>query len=88
MLSFFTIFWWYHIPLSLVYNSASDFWSPASGDLKFDCNMVNGTEVCRVLTGQEQAEIYWQAQSSWYVTLIMNQFWHIWTCKTRTVGAK
>jgi len=84
MLSYFTMFWWYHIPLSLVYNSASDFWSPNSGDLKFDCNMVNGAEVCRVLTGQQQAEIFYQAQSAWYVTLIMGQFWHIWTCKTRT----
>lgn len=44
-------------------------------------------EVCRVLTPRQQAEIYWQAQSAWYVTLICSQFWHIWVCKTRVVSA-
>jgi hypothetical protein len=42
--------------------------------------------VCKVLTSAEQANIYWQAQSAWYVTLICSQFWHIWFCKTRAVS--
>jgi hypothetical protein len=25
-------------------------------------------------------------QSAWYITLVMQQFWHIWLCKTRQVG--
>jgi hypothetical protein len=37
--------------------------------------MMDGQEVCRVLTPWQQAEIYWQAQSAWYVTLICCQFW-------------
>lgn len=43
-------------------------------------------EVCRVLSPRQQAEIFWQAQSAWYVTLICSQFWHIWACKTRVVS--
>lgn len=43
-------------------------------------------EVCRVLSPRQQAEIFWQAQSAWYVTLICSQFWHIWVCKTRVVS--
>ena len=27
-----------------------------------------------------------QANASWYITLIMCQFWHIWFCKTRRVS--
>ena len=27
-----------------------------------------------------------QANASWYITLIMCQFWHIWLCKTRRVS--
>ena len=27
-----------------------------------------------------------QANASWYITLIMSQFWHIWLCKTRRVS--
>jgi sodium/potassium-transporting ATPase subunit alpha len=27
-----------------------------------------------------------QANSAWYVTLIMCQFWHIWFCKTRRMS--
>lgn len=45
-----------------------------------------GTDVCRELSPRQQAEIYWQAQSAWYVTLISSQFWHIWVCKTRVVS--
>jgi hypothetical protein len=39
-----------------------------------------------VLNPRQQAEIFWQAQSAWYVTLICCQFWHIWVCKTRVVS--
>jgi magnesium-transporting ATPase (P-type) len=27
-----------------------------------------------------------QANSAWYITLILCQFWHIWCCKTRQVS--
>lgn len=41
-----------------------------------------------MLSPRQQAEIFWQAQSAWYVTLICSQFWHIWVCKTRVVSLK
>lgn len=47
---------------------------------------MGGQQVCRVVSPRQQAEIYWQAQSAWYVTLICSQFWHIWICKTRVVS--
>lgn len=39
MISFFTIFWWYGVPLSMVYNHGTEYWmDPGSGrDLSFDC---------------------------------------------------
>ncbi|KAF6263646.1 hypothetical protein COO60DRAFT_1698701 [Scenedesmus sp. NREL 46B-D3] len=87
MLAFFTVFWWNGVPLSSVYNQGSDYWMfpETQGDLTLTgtCKLVGGAEVCRVLSARDQAVIYWQAQSAWYVTLICSQFWHIWICKTR-----
>ena len=39
MLAFFTIFWWYGVPLSAVYNMGTQYWMyPDSGrSLSFDC---------------------------------------------------
>jgi len=52
MLSFFTIFWWYGVPLSAVYNHGTDYWmNPNSGNnLSFNCWWVrmrgcSGTKV-------------------------------------------
>jgi sodium/potassium-transporting ATPase subunit alpha len=36
-----------------------------------------------VLDARQQWSIYRQAQSAWYLTLILCQFWHIWNCRTR-----
>lgn len=89
MLAFFTIFWWNGVPLSAVYNTGSTNWMyPDSGvDLTF-CGAPRGggAEVCRTLSSREQAEIYWAAQSAWYVTLISSQWFHIWVCKTRVAS--
>lgn len=38
------------------------------------------------LSPPRQETIWQQAQAAWYVTLICNQFWHIWNCKTRQVS--
>ncbi|KAF8072642.1 Atpalpha [Scenedesmus sp. PABB004] len=81
MLSFFTIFWWHGVPLSAVYNHGDKYWMPGAPDLSI---CPRGGGACRVLGEREQLEIYWAAQSAWYVTLISSQFWHIWVCKTRT----
>jgi hypothetical protein len=42
--------------------------------LQCQLNAVNQTRVLLLL------------QSAYYVSLIMCQFWHIWTCKTRVVS--
>eukprot|EP00775_Hariotina_reticulata_P010474 gene10474-10632_t len=85
MLAFFTIFWWNGVPLSVVYNHGTTYWMfpDSAPDLSFNCLDVAGTQVCRVLNAEQQAHIYFEAQSAWYVTLICSQFWHIWVCKTR-----
>ena len=31
--------------------------------------------------GPDQTRIFWEAQAAWYVTLVMCQFWHIWTVR-------
>lgn len=33
-----------------------------------------------------QWNLFCVSQSAWYITLVMNQFWHIWNCRTRTVS--
>lgn len=77
MVAYFSVFLWYDIPISMVFDSSDTYWKDGAPPL-----MVGGRE----LQGREQRDIYWQAQSAYYVTLICCQFWHIWICKTRTVS--
>jgi magnesium-transporting ATPase (P-type) len=87
MISFFSIFWWNGVSIDFVYDKGVDFWSASAEPLVVgSCNTVNGVQVCRQLTGAEQQDIYFQAQSAWYITLVCCQFWHIWVCKTRQVS--
>ena len=37
-----------------------------------------------VLDARQQWSIFQEAQSAWYITLVMCQFWHIHHCRTRT----
>lgn len=54
----------------------------------------NGTAISDALRGQgcltfspsTQWKAFSEAQSAWYLTLIMCQFWHIWACRTRIVS--
>lgn len=40
MIAFFTIFWWYGVPLSAVYNNGTTYWMfpDDAPDLKFNCS--------------------------------------------------
>lgn len=98
MMAFFTIFWWYNVPLSLVFNKGLQYWQRGADNLPLNnCIYVRddlaargdpvsaGQPVCTYLTADQQTYIYYQAQSAWYITLVCCQFWHIWNCKTRQV---
>lgn len=39
-----------------------------------------------MLNGDQQLDVYYEAQACWYVTLVMCQFWHIHMCRTRQVS--
>ena len=49
----------------------------------FSGSLATGADGCRVLTGEEQRDTYFQAQAAWYACLVACQFFHVWTCKTR-----
>lgn len=57
MIAFFTVFWWNGVPLSVVYNHGASHWSPRAPDLE-----VCSGGACRMLSGEQQAHIYWAAQ--------------------------
>jgi magnesium-transporting ATPase (P-type) len=42
-----------------------------------------GAGNCRVLSGEQQRAVYFEAQAAWYACLVCCQFFHVWTCKTR-----
>lgn len=92
LVAFFTVFWWNNVPASDVAFALDHDHFQTPGDqnvpLSVDC-FVNaaGTESCKyTFSGDQQENIYRQAQSAWYITLVLCQFWHIWLCKTRTVS--
>jgi magnesium-transporting ATPase (P-type) len=88
MIAFFSIFWWNGVSIDYVFDRGVEHWNEQAADLTIgNCVVVNGANTrCRVLNRDEQVNIYYQAQSAWYITLIMCQFWHIWVCKTRQVS--
>ena len=40
----------------------------------------------RTFDAFQQWELYSASSSAWYLTIILNQAWHIWNCRTRTVS--
>ena len=40
----------------------------------------------RQLDAIQQWDLFCESQGAWYLTLILNQFWHIWNCRTRVVS--
>lgn len=40
----------------------------------------------RALDAYQQWDLFCQSSAAWYLTIILNQGWHIWNCRTRTVS--
>jgi magnesium-transporting ATPase (P-type) len=84
LLAFFAVFWWHHVPLSWIYNTGTSQWTRNSRPIEgWRCDDAGG---CRALDGETQERIYWEAQAAWYVTLVMCQFWHIFTVRALVVN--
>jgi hypothetical protein len=63
--------------------SCSTLWmSSAYFQLSSPDLVVNGL----VFSAAQQYSIYTQSVAAWYCTVIANQFWHVWVCKTRSVS--
>ncbi len=85
MMAYFLTYVYNGIPVSALYGSSAVYFqvpsgssaSPASPDL-----IVGG----RVFNQDAQWAIYLQSVAAWYATLVLNQFWHVWFCKTRHVS--
>jgi magnesium-transporting ATPase (P-type) len=91
MVGYFSIFLWYNIPINKVVmgvdNDHFDYTIDNPKSLTFDCVKVNGVTRCKHnIPPHRQVDIWRMAQTCWYVTLVMCQFWHIWVCKTRQVS--
>jgi sodium/potassium-transporting ATPase subunit alpha len=71
------------IPLSFVWmaNFNGHFLTPGDAAM-----LPISTADGRVFSAEAQTAIYTQSVAAWYVTIIMNQVWHVWICKTRSVS--
>jgi magnesium-transporting ATPase (P-type) len=69
------------IPISKLWLSGDYFLNPVSTTQSPD--MIIGN---KVFTSQMQWDIYTESVSAWYATIIANQFWHVFLCKTRIVS--
>lgn len=78
-LAYAAVFWRHDISLSELYLSADEFWQT---DAPAFCN-ASGT---RCFTETEQKDILAEACGSWYIALVVCQFFHVWTCKTRRIS--
>lgn len=77
-LAYFGVYWYHGISLKYIWQKGDDYW--VSPDGKHDHLNVGGG---RILNKDEQEDIYRQSHAAFYLTLIMNQAWHVWHCKTR-----
>jgi sodium/potassium-transporting ATPase subunit alpha len=70
-----TVFWRHGISFSDLFMSADDYWT---SDAATFCNAAD-----ECFTAAEQTDLVAQACGSWYIALIVCQFFHIWMVKTR-----
>lgn len=73
-LGFFIVFITENIPISSLPFTYETYWKETSPDF------VVGD---RVITGPEQLLIMNRAQTAWFTTLVMSQFWHVWLIRSR-----
>ena len=70
------------VPLSNVWMANTDHHFMSSDVDQVPFTAANG----RTFSAAQQTAIYTQSVAAWYVTIILNQAWHVWVCKTRTVS--
>jgi sodium/potassium-transporting ATPase subunit alpha len=76
-LAYCAVFWIHDISLTdLFHISTSKNW------IEYDAEIFC-TSSGKCFSGKEQYTILSEARASWYIGLVMGQFWHIWMCKTR-----
>ncbi|RLN95433.1 hypothetical protein BBJ28_00023338 [Nothophytophthora sp. Chile5] len=75
MLAYGAVFWRHGVSFSDLFLSAEDFWNT---DAETFC-----TAEGECYEADEQTDILAQACGSWYIALVVCQFFHIWMCKTR-----
>ena len=59
---------------------------PPDPNLSITCLPMGGGAGRLVFDGEKQLDIYHEALTCYFVTLILCQFWHIWLCKTRVAS--
>ncbi|KAF1319924.1 putative hydrolase, partial [Globisporangium splendens] len=78
-LAYASVFWRNGISLSDIYLSADIYWQDDAPDF---CT-ADGT---KCFTETQQDDILAEACGSWYIALVICQFFHVWMCKTRRVS--
>ncbi|TYZ65115.1 hypothetical protein PybrP1_005692, partial [[Pythium] brassicae (nom. inval.)] len=76
-LAYASVFWGRGISLSELYMSGDDYWKTDAPDFCF------GESNATCLSESEQEDVIAEACGSWYIALVLCQFFHIWMCKTR-----
>ena len=77
MAAFFLVYVDSGIPISSLAWSQETYWASGSPDF-----VANG----RVFNDTQQVALYQESVSSWYATIVLCQFWHVWLCKTRVTS--
>ena len=73
MFAYFWVYVYHGIPVSALAWTAQTYFQDGAPDF------IVGS---RVYVAQEQQNIYYESVSAWYATIIMCQFWNVWTCTT------
>ncbi|GAB9476274.1 putative hydrolase [Globisporangium polare] len=82
-LAYATVFWSRGISMSDICGSGDDYWQDDAPEFCFN-DGANGASTC--LDESEQKSLLAQACGSWYIALVMGQFFHVWMCKTRRIS--
>jgi sodium/potassium-transporting ATPase subunit alpha len=78
-LSYASAFWIYGISLTDVYNGGDNHWKVSTEQHPTEVFCSGG----KCFDETQQLDIIGRARGSWYVGLVIGQFFNIWMCKTR-----
>lgn len=79
LLAYFMVYYWNGIPASSLPGAQGIHFLAPSNSSEYYYN-----DYGRIYSPDEQFKIFSEAQTSYFITLVMCQFCHIWMCKTRT----